>query len=220
MNWSDGMKAKAARAVARQREAREQRTREREAEDRILPAGFWNEVYQNNNHTSASLQGWLEAHSPNLLQILGDTDQRNERRKMRERLDFVRAGPGNTYWFTFWTDLWAHNRQMAVFRAANLEEILDGFMRVMPRAELERVLKTHNLVGNAKTPPFLFSPPLLDRMYREMARAGQAMDLTAAIKQGMLQDTQLELEEPKEKEQANLEAGLRMKKQKVKKFVV
>ena len=56
----------------------------------------------------------------------------------------------------------------------------------MAKADFLALLKKQDLVGTKTAAPHLFFPEMVDKLYLEMGRAGQAMDLNYGIKQRFL----------------------------------
>jgi hypothetical protein len=220
-NWTIKMDTESRNLYAKRQKTRAEKTQKCKDDNSILPSKFWVEVYQKSDHTSESLQRWLDADAPNILRkFLAKPKQQTRRNKMQRVLDFATARPANAYWFTFWTDVWCLNQNMNVFHRHNLEVILQGFTQVLQREELERRLRDHHLLGHTDQIPHLFSSLLLDKMYMEMRRATQAMDLTPDLKAAMIDQYEAGKPRVSEPSRADLSIAATGKMKRVKKKVV
>lgn len=68
-----------------------------------------------------------------------------------QKLDFFNSHPAVGLWFTFWHDVWCHNRSLK--RIQEHKEVFDPFSaksfcyRVLPREVLEKELDSRGLIG-------------------------------------------------------------------------
>ncbi|DAZ94164.1 TPA: hypothetical protein N0F65_008256 [Lagenidium giganteum] len=119
----------------------------------IMGDGFWYYVFNNPTLPRVQLENYLRDHEPNPALQHFAQQNRSALDFLYKRMDFVNAHPAFMFWFVFWEDVWSRNHTMSIMKP--LDALFNPSVhtsicyRVLPRPELEKVLKEHRLWGTA-----------------------------------------------------------------------